>query len=708
MKALPKTLYDTYERILQNVPDNDKEFLRRGLAWIMWSQKRFRSHEIGRGINMDELAEAMILEPDSKTLDLDADFVKQVPGICGSLVRVERVEKHIHGQSGVNLTYEMVSLAHFSVQEYLTSEEAKSWQIKELDGKRLILDSCLTYLQLSNFDGKTDEKMNTEYFLSHAMRPYLETAIAQTFRLYYHCAHNWHDYITSPDDQHYVLSKATVLFSSSPVSRQFQFLMEYTDRNNPNVDPLQYISKFDFPLIAKGLIQDRHADVFYRDSFGRTAIHIAACNSNVETVKVLGEIMGKIYIDLEDDSGLTALHLCIQRNALRYKDCRLVQRHRETASALLELGADPNHAEKYGHSILYDAAYRFDLGIISILLKNGGDPVKYNMIPSRILPTRKIWRPDMSFRSLQHELEFLQGLRGLGVNIQPVQPPMTELEYQMLMIGIDKIEISPSPTTLNTRCESDPLEIALALLDSHEDFFRPFGDSNSHSPFTYAVACGYYEIIDKMVGLGASLNLLCMKGDRWLPAVDDGIDYITPLRYAMQQLQASSFDMRQMQVAEEKIRFLLGRGIPTADTTTLNKLMEIVCHNRQFSDSHVLRELICRISDKSPGTPINLVELFLMLTLDHMQEKVFQTGGIGQDEIEKNIELFEFLQEKGFKMPEIRHLKSILIYFRYNSSFVNVMAPLFAKHGYELCVTDRVMNLPPSISIRYSETSSEE
>ena len=136
LNSLPRDIFASYERILQNInrkPESSRTLVCRTLKWI-----------VGRGrMDAAALCEAISIEPASTRSDPH------------ELVNIESVLYHCG--SFVRKTGNALELAHFTVQEFLTSHDLKEnvelsayW----LDGettKNYMARTCLTYLCFEDF-----------------------------------------------------------------------------------------------------------------------------------------------------------------------------------------------------------------------------------------------------------------------------------------------------------------------------------------------------------------------------------------------------------------------------------------------------------------------------------------------------------------------------------------------------------------------------
>ena len=114
LKTLPTTLDETYERILCAISDKDSEYAIRILQWLAFSS---------RPLSVEELAEVVAIDVERETA-FDRDEVLEDPmevlDICISLVSVVMIEGPSSSEPSRHLST-TVTLAHYSVQEYLVS-----------------------------------------------------------------------------------------------------------------------------------------------------------------------------------------------------------------------------------------------------------------------------------------------------------------------------------------------------------------------------------------------------------------------------------------------------------------------------------------------------------------------------------------------------------------------------------------------------------
>lgn len=135
LKTLPKTLDETYQRILEGIDEKDRQLTPSALQWLVY---------FDQPLSVEQLAEAAILKP-----DVDPPFIvsdrfenpQDVLQVLSSLVTIYVDEEE----------EECVRIAHFSVQEYLVSGRMPSTSahfipMDELDSHQNITKGCLFYV----------------------------------------------------------------------------------------------------------------------------------------------------------------------------------------------------------------------------------------------------------------------------------------------------------------------------------------------------------------------------------------------------------------------------------------------------------------------------------------------------------------------------------------------------------------------------------
>lgn len=146
--SLPKTLDDTYERILCNIDQEHVQDALKVLIWLAFS---------ARPLVVEEVAEATAITLDGSPSFNPTDRLRHptdVLAICSSLISVSSrpSDSSLESSSRESSTHQYeVRLAHDSVKEYLLSERIKGtnaafYSISEASSNGFLARACLAYL----------------------------------------------------------------------------------------------------------------------------------------------------------------------------------------------------------------------------------------------------------------------------------------------------------------------------------------------------------------------------------------------------------------------------------------------------------------------------------------------------------------------------------------------------------------------------------
>lgn len=155
LSDLPNTLDETYDRILENIDRQHLEYAQTAFALLIVTC---------RPLKVEELAEAVVVAPYCKAIDIDDRLFdpKDIIKICGGLV------------VWVADTNE-VRFAHYSVREYLLSSRissgsAASFALSWASAEQKIGEICLTYLlSFDERDSMYRDVMVDYPFLNYSM-----------------------------------------------------------------------------------------------------------------------------------------------------------------------------------------------------------------------------------------------------------------------------------------------------------------------------------------------------------------------------------------------------------------------------------------------------------------------------------------------------------------------------------------------------------
>lgn len=159
LESLPRTLDETYERILTSIHSRYQHEAFRALRHLVFSE---------RPLTLEELAEASIVDPDAEPQvdEMDRFEDNEMIDVLSSLVAVVSPPKY----SDYPPDSKVVQLAHFSVQEYLLSQRiqdtpARGYAVNEGLAHSFIVKSCLAYIFFySLHPQKTSSEVDLETF----------------------------------------------------------------------------------------------------------------------------------------------------------------------------------------------------------------------------------------------------------------------------------------------------------------------------------------------------------------------------------------------------------------------------------------------------------------------------------------------------------------------------------------------------------------
>ncbi len=274
LKSLPTDLHETYQRILSRVNRQDTDLARKALTWLAFSR---------RVLSLDELAEAIIIDPDATAFDdeLRLRSPQELLHICGSLIT------YVEEDRGA------VILAHTSVKDFLLSDRTKAtiptFYLEQRHSELEISIGCLSYLLLESF---ADGACKSVASMSKRVAEFPLLDYASVF---------WPQHVLSisPMDEN-LFSLVTQLMHPS-VTPNFaawvqNLILHPSFRNHPEhfngyiprtFTPLYYASSYGLRdvvswLLAEGVrVNDRGG------FFGGTALHAAAWRGHWDIYNIL-------------------------------------------------------------------------------------------------------------------------------------------------------------------------------------------------------------------------------------------------------------------------------------------------------------------------------------------------------------------------------------------------------------------------------------
>ncbi|PGH31047.1 hypothetical protein GX50_06155, partial [[Emmonsia] crescens] len=177
LRSIPKTLQETYARILASIDENYRQYAIRILQFLTYSERPLNIQEAVDIIAVN-LSEDPPFDPKQRMPE-----PREIMNICSSLVSL--VTRQVGGETLMEL-----QLAHFSVQQYLKSEEIETTfpeemtkvsmifqkGINEISARGCITRICLAYLSCLDDQSPITElkkrlplaQYSAEYWMDHA------------------------------------------------------------------------------------------------------------------------------------------------------------------------------------------------------------------------------------------------------------------------------------------------------------------------------------------------------------------------------------------------------------------------------------------------------------------------------------------------------------------------------------------------------------
>ena len=340
LKALPKTLDETYARILDNIDEEYSQDAFRILQWLVYS---------ARPLRIEEVAEVLAINTDESRFDPENRLPepRDLLTICSSLVTT--VAGTVKDNKGASNETTELRLAHFSVQEYLISDRIRKGAAFQYDiqsrAEEEIVQTCLTYLFYFQKGVLNSENLNI-------------------FPLALYAAKHWCRHFRAMKDSDQAIKLGMQLFQGDTFINWIRLCdpdepWKGTDmeRNITSIaSPLYYASLEGlFKLVSKLL--EKGADVNAQGGGYGNALQAALAGGH-ETLAVLLLEKGA-DVNAQDELYGNALYAA------------LVRGHETLAVLLLEKGADVNaQGGRYGNALQAASAEGHE-ALVALLLEKG-------------------------------------------------------------------------------------------------------------------------------------------------------------------------------------------------------------------------------------------------------------------------------------------------------------------------------------------------
>jgi len=316
LRNLPKTLDDTYSRLFLDIDENYREEARSALLWLAFANRPLLLTELAEAIVVKPLAEPPF-EPEERIPDPDS-----VLEILSSLVSISQ-------NDGVATPVMIVTMAHFSVKEYLVSDRIRTspayfFAISHSAGHYFIAECCLLYVlhyasSMADWGSPPSPKDK------------------EIFSLLTYASNTWPMHITMlPLDQQKLLTTLVLrLLLSGNALSSYRYVRLITS----SIRSVESIPN----LLESGL---RAIDPLY-------------CASSLGLFDAVKELL-ELGMDPNVGTNQLPLHKAI------------INGHDKVAILLLNHGADANGKGYRGYSPLHHAAEIGNLSMVQVLFMFGG------------------------------------------------------------------------------------------------------------------------------------------------------------------------------------------------------------------------------------------------------------------------------------------------------------------------------------------------
>ncbi|KAK0707760.1 ankyrin repeat-containing domain protein [Lasiosphaeris hirsuta] len=495
---MPEDLDHTYDRILQALPPRHQAFVKNALRWLAFS---------ARPLLLEELAEAAVVDSSEADFQLDlARFIvpTSILDVCGVLVTVSTIgdeyssirrpewlnqKVDVETEAGADYPdyfeqqYTVVSLSHYSVKEYITSQRLSTGSLSPYHTSARLAHShiaqcCVQYLLSYNegeiaFDFRINEFPLLEYASRNWMlhwsqalgdaagaappsgmaRDILERFLAvdpSKCQPYL----NWLN-IYDPEYKHKPSRERWPL-------RSFRRNKSYSLEQRPTT--LYWAVKLGDLALVRGLVE-RGADAhrYCHDAYLGTALSAAAARPSLEIVEYL-------LSRGVDPNAPNRRHGSVLQIAARSGSSQVVQR-------LLAAGADANHRGGEENSPAMAAALRRHYRLVELLVERGGDT----------------------------------GGRGTTEALHQAAKTgdLEMVERLLLRAGADASRPDirgRTPLSLAVRSGSLPVVASLLRHGADVNVTARYGRDRQHFPLTAAAENGFAEIASALLRAGANPN----------------------------------------------------------------------------------------------------------------------------------------------------------------------------------------------------------
>jgi ankyrin repeat protein len=336
---LPRSLDETYDRILSGITQERRKYAQRLFQCISVSIRPLR---------VEELAEILAIQFNEAALPAyDADWrpenaEEDVLSVCSSLISIVNADRS-----------RVVQFSHFSVQEYLSS-------------KRLAANANLSQFYILPHSAHTIlAQASLGVLLALDYKP--DKDMMKNFPLATYAAHYWVDHAQYENVSSRIKDTMGRLFDAAkPHFATWVWIYDIDDPFRemiatrpapPQAVPLYYAALCGFRDLVEHLINTSPKDVNARGGYHCTPLHVAIAKRNIDVTKLL--LAHGADVTALGNKRRTPLHETSRRGCL------------EMTKLLLGRDVDVNAQDDDGITPLYMASHEGELEVARELLQRG-------------------------------------------------------------------------------------------------------------------------------------------------------------------------------------------------------------------------------------------------------------------------------------------------------------------------------------------------
>ncbi|KAI1880051.1 hypothetical protein JX265_001672 [Neoarthrinium moseri] len=352
LASLPKTLDETYARILSSIPPEYVDHTIRILQFLTYSERPLRVEE---AVDMIAVRVGANIAKESRFKTQDRmPIPTDIVGYCSSLVVLVQTRDWDDDET---TTVEVMQLAHFSVRDYLTSDRLNpesAQSLQEMPARASIAEVCLAYLLALKSD-HLGGRIPDGSTLSETVSEFIQ----RDYPFSRYSAQYWTSHaITVEHNSDSVFMLAKELFSSES---QFEIWCSLAEPDVPIEtmgSPIYFASLHGLLRCVYWLLENG-ADVNASGAYYKYPLQAASARGHKDIVQLLLNAGA----DVDSKGG-------IWDNALQVASGR---GHKDIVQLLLNAGADVNAYGGFYKYPLQAASARGHKDIVQLLLNTGAD-----------------------------------------------------------------------------------------------------------------------------------------------------------------------------------------------------------------------------------------------------------------------------------------------------------------------------------------------